>query len=267
MYKNCVGYYLDTYETLLPSDTSLGEVAEHLWFVYIKGKFNDMVWADFYDREVFNNHKFPSSDPESAYDNIIKTIKIRMINKDRIYDRMFNTFMADYNPLWNVDGVTGTIRETNGTNTGTDTDAKSGKDTTLTEDNGTITKSGNEQIAEGGSDVVTGANTTFDSATFHDTNKSTSNYGRTDTHTYNSVRDTRDLDGRNETTYASQNQRTLNLANYQKDLELIIRQGNIGTTKSSELLLDSLNLYNTDIMDFVKVVTNDCINQVAYMIY
>lgn len=336
MYKNCVGYYLDTYETLLPSDTSLGDVADHLWFLYIKGKFNDMVWADFYDREVFNNHKFPSSDPESAYENIIKTIKIRMINKDRIYDRMFNAFMADYNPLWNVDGITGRITES--THTGTDTDTKEGTDTLSFTGGHSNVRSGNEELEYAGTESTeykgkestdykgtedleylgtetntrngdvdhTTQVTTFDSSTLRQTQKMTDSYtnledekeftnrkdtksftnrtdeksftnrqddrsftDRTDTTTYNDITDTfayDPVDGeKQETEYDSTFTKTLNLSD--KDLELIIRQGNIGVTKSSELLHDTLALYDNYLMDFVRYVVNDCINQISYAIW
>ena len=265
--RNNVGFYIDKYENLLPSDESVPTLVEQDWYIYLKGMFNDIVWNDFYNREIFLFPRFQNEDDEQNYNNIVKTIKIRLLEKARVYERMFNAFMSDYNPLWNVDGVVGTIHETNGTNTGTDTDVKSGKDTTLTEDNGTIRKSGSEQIAEGGTDTITGANTTFDSSDFQNTNKSTSAYGRTDTHTYNNVTDTHDLDGKNEITYNSQNQKTLNLANYQKDLDLVIRQGNIGVTKSSELLLDTLALYDDSLMQFAHLVVNDCMAQISYAIY
>jgi hypothetical protein len=79
------------------------------------------------------------------------------------------------------------------------------------------------------------------------------------------VTDTHDLDGKNETTYASQLKKTLNLKD--KDIALTIRQGNIGVTKSSELLQDTLDLYATDLMDFVKYVMNDTLDQISYAVY
>lgn len=317
MYKNCVGYYLDTYESLLPTDEALGEVAEHLWYLYIKGKFNDMVWADFYDREVFNNHKFPSSDPEGAWENMVKTIKIRMINKDRIYSRMFTAFLADYNPLWNVDGVTGRITES--THTGTDTDAHTGKDTLKDTGGHSNTKTGNQTLGytgteqtdyigreattqtgsetdtHGGNITETDSNVPYDSNSFLDTHKkvttptdtNTKSFtnrkeeleytgrhddksftNRVDTTTYNNVKDQFSYDSggeQHETSFASTLTKTLNLSD--QDLELIIRQGNIGVTKSSELLLDTLALYDHYLMDFVRYVVNDCINQVSYAIW
>lgn len=293
---NYVGQYLDEYETLLPSDSSVPDLVNTLWYQYIKGKFNDKVWEDFYSRQIFNIMKFNNEDNDINYTNIVKSIKIRLQTKARQYERMFNAFMSDYNPLWNVDGVTGTIRESK--HTGTDTDAKTGTENTSLSDTGTIsnsgktttknegktttqnegkstnTKSGSETNTPTGQDVLTKAVTTYDDDTFRNTERDTTSFtSRTDTHTYNSVTDayevdsqkplketyevdsqnplkttyevdsqnplkeTRNLAGTNNTTFNTSLQKTLNLKD--EDLEMVIRQGNIGVTKSSELLLDT----------------------------
>lgn len=314
MYKNCLGYYLDNYDTLLPTDTQLGAVAETLWYQYIKGKFNDRIWADFYDRELFCNHKFPSHDPATTYQNIITTIRIRLITKLRIYERMFNAFMADYNPLWNVDGVTGRITESthtgtdnvnhlgteshtlsnsgNNTQTGNKTNVRTGSDTNVRTGTDTNLRTGSESNVKSGTDTTTHSKTTFDSASFKETDKDATTYGGTDTHTitslqdqrtygnlqdqhtynnltdtetYNSIKDTFSSSGTDSLTRNLSQNETKNLKD--KDLEMIIRQGNIGVTKSSELLLDTLALYDDLLMDFVHYVVNDCINQVSYAVY
>ena len=243
------------------------------------------------------------------------------------FTKLYEGMTAAFNPLWNVDGVTGTIRETSGTNTGSQENAHTGHDKTNTEDNGTITKSGNEvdlktgaketaytgthdmtrtgsetdsqngtktNVRTGsetdvtsGTDTDTTSKTTFDSADFADTDKTTTGYGKTDTktynsvtdretytdletdktynsvkdsetfqnrkdtesynniqdtHTYNNVKDTHDLDGFSDTVYDSKETRTDNLAHYDKDIQLEIRQGNIGVTKSTDLLEGLLTL-------------------------
>lgn len=299
-----IGYYLDKYDTLLPADEDITAIVNSLWYQYIKGKFDDEVWANFYDRELFDNRKFNNDNEQLNYDNIIKTIKIRLINKQRIYERMFNAFIADFNPLWNVDGVTGTIRES--THTGTDTDAHTGTENNTTSDSGTVTntgktdttntgknsttRTGNETNTPTGIEVNSESVTTYDSATHKDTVKNESSYtGRVDTHAYNNVKDeyyidnanplkqsyeidglnplreTRNLSGSNNKTFNTQLQKTLNLKD--NDLEMIIRQGNIGVTRSDELIQHALELFDSQLYDFVRYVTNDLISQVTYSIY
>lgn len=299
-----VGYYVDTYDDILPSDASLGDIANKLWYVFIKGQFNDYTWSNYYKRELFDNPKFNNEDTEANLSNIKRTLLIHIKSKARLYERMFDAYMADFNPLWNVDGVVGEIRETN--HTGTDTDAHTGTDSVSTTDGGTIVRSGNETDDYAGkqattrtgnetknyygADVTVKSNTTYDSATFNPVEKTEVGFegepgqgrednlhydnvkdetdftNRKDTHTYNNVTDTRTLNSSGTNTYNSTLQRTKALKD--TDLFMQIRQGNIGVTKSSELLADAMELYGlNELMDFVHFVVNDCINQLAYSIY
>ena len=317
MYKNCLGYYIDEYDTLLPTDAALGSVASHPWYLYIKTKFDNAVWADLYDREVFNNHKFPCDDTDASYDNIVKTIKIRMINKDRIYAQMYKSFIADFNPLWNVDGITGRITESS--HTGTDTDVKSGSDTLKDTGGHSNVRTGNETLGQTGKEVTdyvgtesvnhkgsetdthggtiteTDSNVPYDSNSFLDTHKKVTTptdtntktftnredettytgrhddhtfENRVDTKTYNNVTDTFSYTApgeQHQTTYNNTLTKTLNLAD--KDLEMIIRQGNIGVTRSDELLQHALELFDSYLYDFVKYVVMDCCDQVSYALW
>ena len=299
-----VGFYVDRYDDILPSDTALGDIANTLWYQFIKTQFNDYTWSNYYKRELFDNPKFNNEDVDANLANIKKTLLIHLKSKARLYDRMFDAYMADFNPLWNVDGVVGEIRETN--HTGTDTDAHTGTDSVATTDGGTLVRSGNETDGYAGkqattrtgdetknyygADVTVKSNTTYDSATFNPVEKTevgfegdqthgredNLHYGnvkdeteftnRLDTHTYNAVTDTRNLTGSGTNTYNSTLQRTKALKD--TDLFMQIRQGNIGVTKSSELLADAMELYGlNELMDFVHFVVNDCINQLAYSVY
>ena len=299
-----VGYYVDTYDDILPSDASLGDIANKLWYVFIKGQFNDYTWSNYYKRELFDSPKFNNEDTEANLSNIKRTLLIHIKSKARLYERMFDAYMADFNPLWNVDGVVGEIRETN--HTGTDTDAHTGTDSVSTTDGGTLVRSGNETDSYAGkqattrtgdqtttyegADIQVTSKTTYDSSEWAPTEKVETgftqgdghdrednvHYGnvkdeteftnRTDTHTYNAVTDTRNLTGSGTNTYNSTLQRTKALKD--TDLFMQIRQGNIGVTKSSELLADAMELYGlNELMDFVHFVVNDCINQLAYSIY
>lgn len=299
-----IGYYVDNYDDILPSDASLGDIANKLWYVFIKGQFNDYTWSNYYKRELFDNPKFNNEDTEANLSNIKRTLLIHIKSKARLYERMFDAYMADFNPLWNVDGVVGEIRETN--HTGTDTDAHTGTDSVATTDGGTLVRSGNETDSYAGkqattrtgdqtttyegADIQVTSKTTYDSSEWAPTEKIETGFtqgdghdrednvhfgnvkdeteftNRLDTHTYNAVTDTRNLTGSGTNTYNSTLQRTKALKD--TDLFMQIRQGNIGVTKSSELLADAMELYGlNELMDFVHFVVNDCINQLAYSIY
>lgn len=262
MLKHNIGKYLDI-GTLTPTDTMVGaEVTASEWWESLKAQMDDIIWLYYTGREVFYNKRFNPEEDTSTRDNIRRTFGIYLKSKKVIIDNLWTAYIAKYNPLWNVDGVEGYISKD--THTGTDINAHKGKDTTLTEDNGNITKSGNETIASAGTDTSIDSNTTYNSSTFFDGDKNTFNHGKTDTHTYNQVRDTHDLDGKNETTYNSSMEETRNLTDNHIDLK--VRQGNIGVTKSSELLRDTLELYNDELIDFYKQVVRACINQVSYAV-
>ena len=307
-------------DSLTPTDTQMGALASADWWQYVKPHFDNEIWQYYFDRIVFCNRKFPEDNDDITYHNIIKSFVINLQTKARQYERLYNAAMADYNPLWNVDGVTGVI--TQDTHTGTDTVAKSGSDTStlsgrdvdtlsgsdvstlsgsdevtetldvttdidITKDD--TTRTGNETIAKTGTDTSTVGVTTFDD-TEHFKNKEQSGtlYGSTDTHTYNNVKDSHELDQQNVvdsdkgvTTeygkvdtmaygkvdtmgYNSQTQDTKNLTD--KHVEMQIRQGNIGVTKSSELLMDTLDLYTNELMDFIKLVVRECVNTCTYSV-
>ena len=266
MYEHKLGHYQElNNDTLMPTDSQLGAVSNHDWWKYVKPQFDNLIWMYYSQRDVFLNPRFDIDDSDKCINNIIKTFSIFLISKDRQFDRMFNAIMADFNPLWNVDGVTGHIEEIY--RTGTDTHKLSGTDSTSTTDTGDITKSGNETIAGSGTDTNTHSVKTFDDgSTWKESSKDALGKGSTDTHTYNNVTDTRNLTSSATNTYGSTLQRTKALKD--TDLFMQIRQGNIGVTKSSELLADAMELYGlNELMDFVHFVVNDCINQVAYSIY
>lgn len=303
-----VGFYVDRYDDILPTDTALGDIANTLWYQFIKIQFNDYTWSNYYKRELFDNPKFNNEDVDVNLANIKKTLLIHLRSKARLYDRMFNAYMADFNPLWNVDGVVGEIRETN--HTGTDTNAHSGTDRVNSNTIGSNTRSGNEEYEKfgkeattrsgdetttyDGADIEVTSRTTYDSANYNpvekiergykmnspsgevDEKEVTLNYGnvkdetdftnRKDKHTYNDVRDAISSSNEDTTTYNSTNTNTKALKD--TDLFMQIRQGNIGVTKSSELLADAMELYGlNELMDFVHYVVNDCINQLAYSVY
>lgn len=238
--------------------------------------------------------------------------------KDRspAISKLWEALRMKYNPIWNVDGVTGTIHQE--THTGTDTDKKTGdvtntgtsttknegkttttdrgKTTTTNSGKSSNTKSGNETNEPTGQDVLTKAVTTYDDATFRDTEKDTTSFTtRKDTHTYNSVKDSYEVDPqsplkeeyevdsqnplKSEYEVDSQNplketyqidsqdplkekyntelQKTLNLKD--EILNMEIRQGNIGVVSTQSMLQQQLAL--TELDDIISYAIHDFVHR------
>lgn len=142
------------------------------------------------------------------------------------YDHLWKLYVAEYNPLWNVDGTEKTIRER--VNTGTQENALSGKDSLeylgSEKDSHTghddVTKSGSEVRARTGHDDVTqtgsitdsnsgnitSSRTTFDSSTFADTDKDTDS--RSTTKTFNSKKDQTNYNSTDTTSFTARKDET-----------------------------------------------------------
>lgn len=263
--KHNLEAYLNEYETLTPTDNQVGEgVASTEWWSLLKGQFDDLIWLYFPQRTIFLNERFSPEDTDNTYSNIIKTFSIWLKSKKRLIDRLYVGYMADFNPLWNVDGVEGFVSKDS--HTGTSTDTHTGDDKMTYEDNGDTTRSGSETIASSGTDTNTHKVTTFDDpANFKNENQDSLLHGKSDTHTYNSVKDKKDYDGFKNQNYDSELETTRDLLDEHVDLK--IRQGNIGVTQSDKILGDAQKLYmNDNLMDLWKYIVRSCVNQVSYSV-
>ena len=215
-------------------------------------------------------------DTDAAVEKLHELFTLWIKDRKSGISKMLDALRKNYNPIWNVDGVEGTIHQS--THTGTDTDKKTGTDTTSGSETGTVTntgnstntRTGNETDTPTGKDINTGFNTTFDSSTFRDTPKTEASFeNRIDTHTYNEVKDTFEVDSENPTTetrnlanggstqYNSQTQKTLNLKD--EDLDMKIRQGNIGVTSTQSLIRQQIDL--TDLDDIITYAIHDFVHR------
>lgn len=215
-------------------------------------------------------------DTDAAIEELHKLFTLWIKDRKSGISKMLDALRKNYNPIWNVDGVEGTIHQS--THTGTDTDKKTGTDTISGSETGTVTntgkstntRTGNETDTPTGKDINTGFNTTFDSSSFRDTQKTEATFeNRTDTHTYNQVKDTFEVDSENPTTetrnlanggstqYNSQNQKTLNLKD--EDLDMKIRQGNIGVTSTQSLIRQQIDL--TELDDIISYAIHDFVHR------
>ena len=283
----------DTDNSLLPSDSQVSNIKDKEWYNALKPHFNDLIWEYYADRVVFIDSRFKCDDDAATLINKIKrSFAILLKTKDYTFDKLYETTQLEYNPLWNVDGVVGTIHEQ--TYNDTTNQTKSGSDTLHHTGDDDVQHRGDNDMQHRGDDDV--QHRGYDNVDFEkDTQNYTNTYDSTDynppaeypesrTHetdeqnktTYNSNEKT--LFNSNEKTYFNSNDKTLynsdletefggivdgSKDSYQKDLDLVIRQGNIGVTKSTELLDDQRE---TVLFDFFKTVVHECVNTCTYAV-
>lgn len=296
MSKHDINYYLTANNnTLCPADISLGDIASTDWWQFVKPLWDDMLWLYYGDRVVFFNKRFPDDDDITSINNILRSWVIMLKSKAHNYERLYNVYMQDYNPLWNVDGVTGTVAQDDHTGTdtrkktgadtlrqqGTDTRAASGTDSTdiITSDD--LTKSGNETMQASGDDVNTKQVTTFDSGdNWVNSEKDTVHNEKLDTHTYNNVKDERDISSSHDTKYGRTDTNTKNLTDTQeynttdqdtrnltdKHVDMVIRQGNIGVVSSQKMWTEEAQLWRDNMSEFVKQIIKEAVNLVTYAV-
>ena len=287
MNKHKLFDYMNYAESLKPTADMLKEIANSEWWTVVSEHFDHLIYQHWFDRTVLFNMKFPydPSDPDNTsnmdmtVNQILFAFTINLRVNARKYEKMYEVFKAEYNPLYNVDAWETEERKLD--QTGTDTYEKSGNDTNTksgsidTEKAGkeATTRTGSESLSHTGSDTTVNQKTTYDNSSFFDTDKSTITPGVQDTTTYNNVKDETQFTGRKDTEkfnnvsdrmeYGSQNLNTRDL----HDREFIEkrRYGNIGVTKSSELLLSSLE--ESEITgSFIYRVVHDCVNSCTYMV-
>ena len=199
------------------------------------------------------------------------------------YKHLNDLFNLDYNPIWNVDGVTTTERAgTEGrdsTNTFTDT----------TTYNNTQARTGTEGVALSESETHTGTDTTtynttdghtetdsrttYDSNTFYDTDKKVSSDTKTGTEAigYNS---TLAKTGSDTTTYNTSDthtgsdtlghQGTASEDVEHSENETVTRQGNIGVTTTQAMALEEINYAN--MIKLIEIIALDIVREIAYLV-
>lgn len=259
-----LGKYLHEAGTIFPTSGDfefLRGIETTEWFQHVKEVFDMLVWQYYSERTVFYSPKFnPDENSEQEiYDQILFSIAINLVTKKYTYERSYNTIIAEYNPLYNIDGFE--FEDRTLTKTGTDTDTRTGDDKMTYEDNGDITNSGNDVSTDSMSDSTQEQTTTYDDDTDRDTTKTTVTYGKVTT-LANGKKVTNNLDGFKNQNYNSTFEKSLDL----NDTEHISRRryGNIGVTKSTDLI-DAER--QTVLYDFYKMVVHDCVNVVSYAIY
>ena len=241
------------------------------------------IFSKYGERKIFDEYfKFISGwdnthDEREIINQLMQNDVVNCMLENRYkWTKLFETTILEFNPLWNVDGVEGRIKQNK--QTGTDTNEHRGNDNTehrgydnlSKRGNNTNVKTGNTKREWDGTDTDTTQKTTTESTTFYDTEKTTHEKDTDETETYNNVQDRLTLDTDEKTqfnsndkvTYTSDLIRTLNLKD--EELEMVIRQGNIGVVSSVKLLLEFRDFVNYRVAD---IVANDIVKSITKGVY
>lgn len=285
-------YYQDISTSLLPSDTEVNIIKDKEWFNALKPHFDDLIWEYYSDRVVFMDNRFKFNDTDNVIISKIKrSFSIILKTKNYEFERLYNTINLDYNPIWNVDGVVGEIHEhtlselIENTKTGSDSTDRTGNDTLKKTGTEVIDRSESEErdIDE---DIDTDTTThddhyiqTYDSidttppaeyqderseiVVDNDVNRTMSdNLIREidDTKTFN-TQDRQEYNSTFETTYDTESD--VNRSESNQNLDLVIRQGNIGVTTTQKMINEEREVA---LFDFYKIVVHECVNSCTYAI-
>jgi hypothetical protein len=266
----CEKHHIEPYPTAIANDCSN-------LFIKIYNDYGDRIVFDEFFEYIVDGWTNTADEYESIHEHMINNIIKCIIENRYRWGNLMKSCLLDFNPLWNVDGVTGEIRET--THTGTDTNSHKGKDTNSKKGYDTNVKSGNEQLdyngsktnTKGGNDITTTSNTTTESSVFYDATKNDTDYGQTDTETYNNrndkrtynnVQDKMDYNSSNENEYNSSLERLLDLKD--KDLFMQIKQGNIGVTTTTKLLSEFRDYVNYNLLN---IIAKDVVSDITKGVY
>ena len=266
----CEKHHIEPYPTAIANDCSN-------LFIKIYNDYGDRIVFDEFFEYIVDGWTNTPEEYESIHEHMVNNIIKCIIENRYRWGNLMKSCLLDFNPLWNVDGVTGEIRET--THTGKDTNSHKGKDTNSKKGYDTNVKSGNEQLdyngsktnTKGGNDITTTSNTTTESSDFYDATKNDTDYGQTDTETfdnrndkktYNNVQEKIDYNSSTENEYNSSLERLLDLKD--KDLFMQIKQGNIGVTTTTKLLNEFRDYVNYNLLN---VIAKDVVSDITKGVY
>lgn len=251
------------------------------------GLDNAPAWlADKYLTQYTNTLKLKQGSREMYYtdeEDVQLITNLMFITNHDKYKHLDDLFKLEYNPIWNVDGVTTTERS------GTEGRDTSNTFTDTTTYNTTVAKTGTEALAISESDTHTGTDTTtynttegltdtnsettYDSATFYDTDKKVDSNTKTGTEAlgYNS---TQAKTGSDTTTYNTSDTHTgSDTLGHQgtgsedierSESETITRQGNQGITTTQSMALEEINYSNY--IKLIEIIALDIVREITYAV-
>ena len=286
------GSLIPTYNNVYNSDD---------WFLHTHARLDSLLSRLEGKREIFEDmleYTGHNEDPTRTLPGLVGAVDALFELNCYRYRHLWSLYVAEYNPLWNVDGTEKTTRIRK--NTGTQENKASGSDSIEYKGSEATTRSGSESMSPEGAEIretegsiteaasggPTESRTTFDSSTFYGTNKTedttkrettygkdsgggskpyketTSYDDRTDTKTYNDVKDERSFDHREDkTTFGKTDTRTDNLT--ENETVIHERGGNIGVTMTTQLEEGELNF--AFMFRFMDDLVSDIANAISYL--
>lgn len=161
-----------------------------LWYLNTAASLDGFLRRLHGNREIYDDllefNSAHQEDPDGTRQNVLAMVDAHLALNAYKYRHLWDLYVAEYNPLWNVDGSEKIIRDRSNTGTqdmqasghddftksGTETNSKSGNDIIVYSGSESESKSGTDTTTRNGSmeeqnggDITTGR-TTFDSSTF-----------------------------------------------------------------------------------------------------
>lgn len=271
------------------------------WFLFSKQWILPILQRYYGRHEVLDSIADDSVPMQDVVNDVKSTIVVLFAMNTWKYEHLFNLYVAQYNPIWNVDGEEKTVTHREESGTLDKTDGKSGDDTLEYMGSEGLAKSGDDTLEYLGSSSkgisgtistknsgdVQQAKTTFDSDTDYDTEKttdttasdntygkksdgtsdpyseSTSFTGRKDKTTYNST-DTRSFTNRKDkTTYNSTNTIGEDTTGTYDEEITHTRKGNIGVTQTQAMFSAELELAGR--FKFFDTIAHDIAATISYI--
>lgn len=244
---------IENVNTVFPA---MPEYQNEQWYQQIARHFDDVLECDYWHRII--NKLVEKDDFISLLNFVQKKIKLYLYTNEYKVSNLYDTTQFEYNPLWNVDGTE--TRELSREITGEDTDTFNETNTLAKTGSDTTSNSGYNELVKTGTNTSTSSKTTMNSATFYDTDKTVEQPNSTDRNNLNSSE---------QTSYNSTNtdSHTGTVSNEKSNTETLTetttRQGNIGITKTTELIESQRQIVN---FNFINYICHEIVNEFTILV-
>lgn len=240
---------------------------------------DEALVMDFRIKHMYGNRTLTSFGENIQTDDGANTCaNILMLFYGTKWDRLYKSYVADYNPIWNVDGTetTTVTNDLKRTTTGNTSTTDSGSD--LTEDTSNVKNESSRKLDNSGSSTNSesdGKDSSvygFDSAGAspeRSERTTTSANGSSESHETESGSNEQDGTSSSKVTYGKTSSGTNNgsESNTGTITTEVKRGGNIGVTMTQQLLEADINYWNKPVARFYDIVIKDILNEITLKIY